>query len=48
MVPMLVIGAGYGRIFGKLVKYFVPSISAGSYALIGATSFFGGVSRMTM
>lgn len=48
MVPMLIIGAGYGRIVGKLIKTMVPTIDPASYALVGATSFFGGVSRMTI
>ena len=48
MVPLLIIGAAYGRILGKIVKIFFPTAITSSYALIGATSFFGGVSRMTI
>lgn len=52
MVPFLIVGASYGRLVGVLMKtYVVPAttvIEPGLYALIGATSFFGGVSRMTI
>jgi chloride channel 7 len=54
MVPMLIIGATYGRLIGTLLKGFEgfygidPQLNLGSYALIGAASFFGGVTRMTV
>ncbi|XP_033125254.1 chloride channel protein B-like [Anneissia japonica] len=58
VVPMLYIGALYGRIIGLvMVTLFGVHSTADSYwawmdpgafALIGAASFFGGVSRLTM
>ncbi|XP_076814080.1 chloride channel protein C-like [Clavelina lepadiformis] len=59
VVPMLFIGGLYGRIIGQaMVDWFgvhVPIeepywawIDPGAMALIGAASFFGGVSRLTM
>jgi chloride channel 7 len=50
MVPMLLVGAGYGRFIGNIVYAWFPhqGIDPGVYALIGASSFMGGVSRMTM
>jgi chloride channel 7 len=50
MVPFLVIGATYGRLMGLVIKSmsFGAAVEPGLYALIGATSFFGGVSRMTI
>ncbi|KAL0485737.1 12 TM domain-containing transmembrane protein, partial [Acrasis kona] len=49
-VPMILVGAGYGRFFGTAVKNLFPDldIDPGTYALIGASSFMGGVSRMTI
>lgn len=49
-VPMILVGAGYGRFFGIAAKSLFPSLELdpGTYALIGAASFMGGVSRMTM
>lgn len=59
LVPMLFIGALYGRFVGLiLVKILMYSgshdpqmwawIDPGAFALIGAASFFGGVTRLTM
>jgi H+/Cl- antiporter ClcA len=51
MVPFLLVGAGYGRLVGQVVQTIVGTawpIEVGLYAVIGATSFFGGVSRMTI
>jgi chloride channel 7 len=56
VVPMLLIGSVYGRIIGVLmVKIFGSDpagqgewVDPGVFALIGAASFFGGVSRLTM
>eukprot|EP01128_Nolandella_sp_AFSM9_P007507 TRINITY_DN4131_c0_g1_i1.p1 TRINITY_DN4131_c0_g1~~TRINITY_DN4131_c0_g1_i1.p1 ORF type:complete len:888 (+),score=102.47 TRINITY_DN4131_c0_g1_i1:24-2666(+) len=49
-VPVLLTGAAYGRLFGVLVHYVFPSLvaSPGTFALIGAASFLGGVVRMTI
>ncbi|PIK45697.1 hypothetical protein BSL78_17446 [Apostichopus japonicus] len=59
VVPMLYIGALYGRIIGlTMVSMFGVKdveqdeywawMDPGAFALIGAASFFGGVSRLTM
>ncbi|XP_020629537.1 chloride channel protein C-like [Orbicella faveolata] len=56
VVPMLFIGGTYGRIIGRaMVDLFGVHSSGywawmdpGAFALIGAASFFGGVSRLTM
>jgi chloride channel 7 len=47
-VPNLVVGAAYGRIVGQLVSAWFPDTIPGSYALIGAASMLGGVTRMTL
>eukprot|EP00762_Andalucia_godoyi_P005431 ANDGO_08420.mRNA.1 Chloride channel protein C len=50
VIPKLVIGAAYGRLFGQVVYSLFPDsdIDPGTYALVGASAFFGGVSRMTL
>ncbi|CAH1786426.1 unnamed protein product [Owenia fusiformis] len=57
VVPMLFIGGVYGRIVGRAaVDIFGETseddywrwVDPGAFALIGAASFFGGVSRLTM
>ncbi|XP_077983366.1 chloride channel protein C-like [Glandiceps talaboti] len=56
VVPMLLIGALYGRIigvvmislFGVQTDEYWAWMDPGAMALIGAASFFGGVSRLTM
>ncbi|XP_071176665.1 chloride channel protein C-like isoform X2 [Mytilus edulis] len=58
LVPMLLVGALYGRLIGVLMTsmFGVHSedtgywawIDPGSFALIGAASFFGGVTRLTL
>ncbi|KXJ16127.1 chloride channel protein D [Exaiptasia diaphana] len=56
VVPMLFIGGVYGRIIGRaMVDLFGVHTTGywawmdpGAFALIGAASFFGGVSRLTM
>jgi chloride channel 6 len=48
-VPCLSIGAAYGRIVGELLKLAgYSNFYPGSFALIGAASFLGGVVRMTI
>lgn len=49
-MPSLLTGAAYGRLVGVLLHYVTPmSVSEpGIYALIGAASFLGGVTRMTI
>ena len=56
VVPMLIIGGLYGRILGKAAVdiFGVESgsywkwIDPGAFALLGAVSFFGGVTRLTV
>ncbi|XP_067937986.1 chloride channel protein C-like [Watersipora subatra] len=56
VVPMLLIGGLYGRMVGLAMVYLFGVhtgglwawIDPGAMALIGAASFFGGVSRLTM
>ncbi|ELU08671.1 hypothetical protein CAPTEDRAFT_215079 [Capitella teleta] len=57
VVPMLFIGGIYGRVIGRVLvdlhggvptDHFWRWIDPGALALIGAASFFGGVSRLTM
>ena len=56
VVPVLLIGGTVGRLIGQLVFQYVvvetniPNdwIDPGAFALIGAASFFGGVSRLTV
>jgi CBS domain-containing protein len=50
-VPCIVTGAAYGRLVGSLIQHMLPGYSKtylGTYALIGAASFLGGVVRMTI
>jgi chloride channel 7 len=49
-IPTLVSGAVYGRFVGHLMNYIAPNhvADAGTYALIGAASVLGGMSRMTI
>ncbi|XP_022085546.1 chloride transport protein 6-like isoform X2 [Acanthaster planci] len=52
-VPCLLCGAAYGRIIGNILNEYTgyPNISniySGTFALIGAASFLGGVVRMTI
>ncbi|XP_064641031.1 chloride channel protein C-like isoform X2 [Lineus longissimus] len=59
VVPMLLIGALYGRMIGlsmvtafgvhtKEVSPYWAWMDPGAFALVGSASFFGGVSRLTM
>ncbi|EGC37379.1 hypothetical protein DICPUDRAFT_150047 [Dictyostelium purpureum] len=49
-VPMIVIGAAYGRAVGVIMSYIIPNstIDPGVYAIMGAAAFMGGVSRLTV
>ncbi|XP_014672590.1 PREDICTED: H(+)/Cl(-) exchange transporter 7-like [Priapulus caudatus] len=49
-IPMLLIGAGWGRLVGMLMFYIFPDkgVDLGKYALIGAAAQLGGVVRMTI
>ncbi|KAN0031526.1 hypothetical protein ACTFIV_005390 [Dictyostelium citrinum] len=51
LVPMLVIGASYGRFVGLVVSNVLDGkvvIDPGIYAVMGAAAFMGGVSRLTI
>ncbi|XP_045194209.1 H(+)/Cl(-) exchange transporter 6-like isoform X2 [Mercenaria mercenaria] len=56
LVPMLMVGAIYGRIVGRLMVSmfglhqtgYWEWMDPGAFALIGAASFFGGVTRLTL
>eukprot|EP00761_Pharyngomonas_kirbyi_P012339 gb/GECH01012366.1/.p1 GENE.gb/GECH01012366.1/~~gb/GECH01012366.1/.p1 ORF type:complete len:763 (+),score=121.47 gb/GECH01012366.1/:1-2289(+) len=50
VVPMLLIGASYGRAMGVLLHTIFPNfeIYPATYAIVGSASFLGGVSRMTI
>eukprot|EP00753_Platysulcus_tardus_P014481 PLAT4376.2.p1 GENE.PLAT4376.2~~PLAT4376.2.p1 ORF type:complete len:683 (+),score=380.79 PLAT4376.2:233-2050(+) len=49
-VPCILVGCSYGRMFGELLQTLLPEaqLSAGTYALVGACSMLGGVTRMTI
>lgn len=48
-IPLLMIGALYGRLMGKLLGLWLGSeIIEGTFALIGAASFLGGTVRMNL
>jgi chloride channel 7 len=46
LIPLITIGAGYGRAFGLLMKMWQPTVSPVAYALAGGVGMFAGVSRM--
>ena len=57
VVPILIIGASFGRICGLMLVDLTGTlymttewnwIDPGAFALIGAAAFFGGVSRLTI
>jgi len=49
-VPALLAGAAYGRFLGHVMAWNLPSwdLNPGIFALIGAASMLGGLSRMTI
>uniref|UniRef100_A0A6B2KY49 Chloride channel protein n=1 Tax=Arcella intermedia TaxID=1963864 RepID=A0A6B2KY49_9EUKA len=51
VVPMITIGATFGRIIGKVMLLIAPlseSNNPGAYALLGSAAFFAGVSRLSI
>ena len=48
LVPMLIIGGSFGRFVGVIMNDIFSSTDPGVYALVGASAFMGGVTRMTM
>jgi H+/Cl- antiporter ClcA len=47
VIPVLVIGASFGRIFGEAVSYFADglSLSPGIYAIIGTAAIGSGITH---
>jgi chloride channel 7 len=51
VIPMITIGALYGRIIGKIILYITAANeynTPGLYALLGSAAFFAGVSRLSV
>ncbi|VVC43664.1 CBS domain,Chloride channel, voltage gated,Chloride channel, core [Cinara cedri] len=48
LIPGLCIGAAWGRLVGLGISHFFPNTNIGIYALIGAASQLGGITRMTI
>ena len=47
--PSTMTGAAIGRLIGELVRtYIYEHTRPGTYALVGATAFLGGVTRITL
>lgn len=50
-IPVILAGASYGRLVGRLVEVLLGSVSnldVGLFGLLGAASFLGGTMRMTV
>jgi len=49
-IPSLLSGSAFGRIVGDMLNLAFPGrfVNAGTYALIGAAAFLGGMARMTI
>ena len=50
VIPMLITGALMGRLVGRILESFITAhwIDTSVFALLGASAFFGGVSRLTI
>ncbi|KAJ0081154.1 hypothetical protein Patl1_12422 [Pistacia atlantica] len=46
-IPVILAGAGYGRLVGRLFES-ISKLDTGLFALLGAASFLGGTMRMTV
>ncbi|KAK7270755.1 hypothetical protein RJT34_26153 [Clitoria ternatea] len=46
-IPVILAGAGYGRLLGRIFEPFTK-LDRGLFALLGAASFLGGTMRMTV
>ena len=46
-VPLIMVGATFGRLFGSLLLLAGLNVYVGTYSLIGAAALLGGVVRMT-
>jgi H+/Cl- antiporter ClcA len=48
-VPGILVGCAFGRFAGQLIQLYISSsVRPGTYALIGAASMLGGVTRITI
>jgi len=49
-VPLILVGATYGRLIGQLLAEWLPSwdINPGTFALVGSAAVLGGIVRMTI
>jgi len=47
-VPMMLIGATFGKILGQLAKTFYPTADTSVFALVGASAMMSGFSRTTI
>ncbi|GAM27511.1 hypothetical protein SAMD00019534_106870, partial [Acytostelium subglobosum LB1] len=47
-VPMMMVGAGFGRFFGQVVSMYFSGIDPSIYALIGTSAMMAGYCRMTI
>eukprot|EP01113_Clastostelium_recurvatum_P038604 TRINITY_DN5794_c0_g1_i4.p1 TRINITY_DN5794_c0_g1~~TRINITY_DN5794_c0_g1_i4.p1 ORF type:complete len:822 (-),score=207.35 TRINITY_DN5794_c0_g1_i4:223-2688(-) len=47
-IPMMMVGAGMGRLMGELMLLISPETDPSIYALIGASSMMAGYSRLTI
>eukprot|EP00494_Astrolonche_serrata_P031783 UN32052 len=47
-VPAILCGCAYGRLMGEIVRDVYDDVHPGTYALLGATSSLGGITRMTI
>ncbi|KAF2075135.1 hypothetical protein CYY_003570 [Polysphondylium violaceum] len=47
-VPMMMVGAGFGRLFGQIVGLWFTNIDSSIYALVGSAAMMAGYCRMTI
>ncbi|EGC35340.1 chloride channel protein [Dictyostelium purpureum] len=47
-VPMMMVGAGFGRLFGQLLSLWFTGIDSSIYALVGSAAMMAGYCRMTI
>eukprot|EP01114_Cavostelium_apophysatum_P010270 TRINITY_DN2379_c0_g1_i1.p1 TRINITY_DN2379_c0_g1~~TRINITY_DN2379_c0_g1_i1.p1 ORF type:complete len:937 (-),score=279.16 TRINITY_DN2379_c0_g1_i1:69-2879(-) len=48
LVPQLIAGAAWGRLYGYLLHQVFETVDPGVYALLGSSAFMSGVSRLTI
>ncbi|EAL69414.1 chloride channel protein [Dictyostelium discoideum AX4] len=47
-VPMMMVGAGFGRLFGQTISMWFTNIDSSIYALVGSAAMMAGYCRMTV